>query len=201
LIYHRCVDTRRITPYDGGPSTDDIDQYFVDSGLSKSDVYKKEEEDSEIFSPPKSSKKKNPVLTTRNRTLSTESFSSVASDSDDDARTSKVENIESIFDDFQLEEKPTVSQKADSEMCSTEDRQNVDRFLTSFFSGQNHDVPKLPTPTEPKRFSKLSQKERKKLSAGGQSMKTGDEKEMSPNGNFHSTNITPIHSNLSLLLL
>ena len=74
----RCVESRQITPYhvDGGPSTDDIEKHFVDTNLSVSDVFLREEE--EMTSPAKFSKKKTTStvsqgLSTRHRTLSMES--------------------------------------------------------------------------------------------------------------------------------
>ena len=36
----RCVASRRLTPLDGGPTTDEIEQYFAECELSVQDVFR-----------------------------------------------------------------------------------------------------------------------------------------------------------------
>lgn len=187
----RAVDSRRITPYEGGPSTDDIDQYFDDIGLTKNEVFSKEEDDLIALSSPSKSatKKKNVLTTSRTRTLSTESVGSITSDSDDERRPTN--KVESIFDDFEFEEKDFFPKAEDANSHHLkEDQKNGDAFLSSFFAGPNHDViptvrkppPALST-SKPKRFTKMSQKELKKLSTNSAATtKSPAEKETSPMG-------------------
>jgi len=167
---------------------------------------RREEEEQESASPIKSGKKKSSSWSSssRNRTLSVESCSSMTSDSDDDARP-KSAKVDSVFDDFDLEEKPAASAPEIPEPKNRNGELEAEKILTSFFSGKDHDqlplVRRPPTTTlasspspsssssaaaEPKRFTKLSQKERKRLSMMGQSMKPVDEKEGSPAGQIHS---------------
>jgi len=101
-------------------------------------MIRREEEESGTTLLQKSSKKKSSGLSPRNRTLSTESNSSMASDSDDDARP-KPTKVESIFDDFDLEEKPVVSRTAESVAEIKNGDQEADKFLTSFYGGKEHD--------------------------------------------------------------
>ena len=142
----------------------------------------------------------------------------MASDSDDDARPKSLK-VDSVFDDFDLEEKPTPTPTV-SELPPEPKNRNgeleAEKILTSFFSGKDHDqlpmVRRPPTTTtatatsaspspsavEVKRFTKLSQKERKRLSLMGQSMKPVDEKESSPTGqqlNFRPFSIVSLGSN------
>ena len=151
----------------------------------------------ESASPQKSAKKKGSSWSSssRNRTLSVESSSSIASDSDDDARPKSLK-VDSVFDDFDLEEKPAPPVTAEiPEIENRNGELEAEKILTSFFSGKDHDqlpMVRRPPPTSPspspstaaevKQFTKLSQKERKRLSMMGQSMKPVDEKESSPTG-------------------
>lgn len=129
--------------------------------------------------------------------MSVESCSSMTSDSDDDARPKSVK-VNSVFNDFDLEEKPAAPFLEIPEPKNQNFELEAEKILTSFFSGKDHDqlplVRRRPpptltsspipssTPSETKRFTKLSQKERKRLSMMGQSIKPVDEKEGSPTG-------------------
>ena len=69
-------------------------------------------------------------------------FSSLTSDSDDDNRPSKNENVDSIFDDFEFEEKTVLPTKEQSSIFDK--RQVDDKFLSTFFSGPKQDSESKP---------------------------------------------------------
>jgi len=162
--------------------------------------FRREEEEVEIASPQKSSsgKKKPSGGSMRSRTFSTESNSSMASDSDDEARQTKPSKVVSIFDDFDMEERPVVSRTEECVKETQNGNHDAAEVLSSFFAGKQYDKlsivrkppieiptssPTTTTPTsESKRFTKLSQKERKRLSLMGHSTKPVDDKEGSPEG-------------------
>ena len=150
--------------------------------------FRLEEEELEKASPQKSGKKK---PSSRNRTLSTESIGSTVSDSDDEARP-KPKKEESIFDEFEMEERPAVSQTEECVKETHDNNREADKVLSSFFAGKQHD--KLPTVRKPpvpsaatstpenKRFTKPSQREMKRLLSMGHSTKQINDKEASPEG-------------------
>ena len=89
-----------------------------------------------------------------------------------------------------MEEKEVFPKAEDASSHPSEDQKNGDKFLSSFFAGPNHDViptvrkpPPTLTTSKPKRFTKLSQKELKKLSTNSAATtKSPVERETSPMG-------------------
>ena len=66
----------------------------------------------------------------------------MTSDSDDENRPSKTENVDSIFDDFEFEEKTVLPTK--EQFPIFDKRQVDDKFLSTFFSGPKQDSETKP---------------------------------------------------------
>ncbi len=161
---------RTITPYSGGPSTEDIENFSISCDTSPEEIFEYEEEHftklDETVSGSNSSKKR------RSRKLSTGSNSSLtASDSENEnLNKSRTEDQDDEYSDLlndmeNLEVKNNDKQEPWTEAKSSakNDHKNSEDLISSFFSDPSKfKTASTPVKSETKKFTKMSQKERKK---------------------------------------